>query len=692
MIRSLFGGVSGLRNHQTLMDVIGNNIANVNTIGYKSGRVTFKESLTSTLKGPLRPTESRGGVNPMQIGLGMAVGSIDSKFVQGNLESTGQKTDLAVQGEGFFVLSDRKQNYYTRAGNFKLDANGQMVSPANGFVLQGKMANANGEIREATPIGDIVIPFGARIAANATTEINLGGNLDSAGEALGTILRTDSLYAIEDGTHEIQGLMRKDPASSDYGLISGMAPNSTTVTVDDGNGNVENYTYVDGANVVGDKLFQNLSELIDEINNDYAADFTASFDATTGQVVFTDVSGAVSNLQITTTNAEFEKALSYANGDLAALGTTRTHEFSHVAEGADLLEDLRNSSGVSLNVSGGDQIDIDGDVGGTAITTASLNVVAGTSTYQDLVNQVESAFAINNDDGVTIDADTGAMVINGDGGLMNEIENVNIENITNVAPGDEFDAVFTAGNYYEIQEAKDYTQKASVTTYDSTGASHVVTFTFTKNPESPNTWFWSADVGTDTATVLGGGSGGLTFDSAGRLDTFTYDSGAQAFSFDPGNGAAVVEIDVNAGTSGTIEGLSQFAGSASSVVESQDGYSSGSLTDISIADNGEITGYFNNGVTQSLAQISLATFNNPNGLMRGDDNMYTESPNSGQAVIGTVGTTVQSKIASGNLEQSNVELAQEFSKMVVAQRGFQANARVITVSDQILQEVVRLKA
>lgn len=692
MLRSLFGGVSGLRNHQTLMDVIGNNIANVNTHGYKSGRVTFKESLTSTLRGALRPTDNRGGINPMQIGLGMAVGSIDSKFEQGNLESTGQKTDLAIQGEGFFVLSDSEQNYYTRAGNFTLDADGRLVSPNNGYVLQGKMANAEGEILDATSIGDIAIPFGARIAANTTTEVNLGGNLDSSGEALGTILKTDSLYAIEDGNHDIQGLMRKDPASTDYGLISGMAPNSTTVTVDDGNGNTESYTYVDGANMVGDKLFQNLSELIDEINNDFAADFTASFDATTGQVVFTDVSGAVSNLEINATNSELEKALSYANGDLAALGTTRTHEFSHVAEGVDLLENLRNNKGVLLNVSGGDQIDIDGDIGGTAITTSSLNVVAGTTTYQDLVNQVESAFDFNNSEGMVIDPDSGAMVINGDGGLMNELENVNIENITNAAPGDEFDAVFTTGNYYETQEAKDYTQKASVTTYDSTGASHVVTFTFTKNPESVNTWTWSADVGTSTATVLSGGSGELTFDSAGRLDTFTYDGGAQALSFDPGNGAAVVEIDVDAGTSGTIEGLSQFSGSASTVVDSQDGYSSGSLTDISIADNGEITGYFDNGVTQTLAQLSLATFNNTNGLMREDENMYTESPNSGQAVIGMAGTTIQSKIASGNLEQSNVELAQEFSNMVIAQRGFQANARVITVSDQILQEVVRLKA
>jgi len=692
MIRSLFGGVSGLRNHQTLMDVIGNNIANVNTIGYKSGRVTFKESLTSTLRGALRPTDQRGGVNPVQIGLGMAVGSIDSNFEQGNLENTGQKTDLAIQGEGFFVLSDSHQDYYTRAGNFKLDADGRMVSPNNGFVLQGQMADAQGAISDATPVGDIVIPFGSRIPANATTEIQLGGNLDAAGEALGTVLKNDPTYAIEDGTYDIQGLLRRDPGSGDSSRISGMAPNSTTVTVDDGNGNVENYTYVDGTNVVGDKLFGNLNELVGEINNDYAGNLTATFDATTGQIQFTDAGGAaVTNLQVSSTNAELGKGLSYANGDTTVAGGTLTQEFSHVASGTDLLENLRNNQGVGLSLAAGDQIDIAGEIGGTAITPVSLTVTGGTTTYQNLVDTVESAFSINNSDGVEINPDTGAMIINGDGGTVNELTNVNIQNVTDVTV-DQFDQVFGAGNYYQIQEAEDYIQKASITAYDSTGAPHIVTFTFTKNPETANSWAWSADVSTNSANIISGGTGTVSFDSSGRLDTFTYDSGAQTFSFDPGNGADIVDVSLEPGTFGTIEGLSQFSGSASTIVESQDGYSSGSLTDMSIADNGEITGYFNNGVAQTLAQIALAKFNNPNGLMRGDDNMYEESPNSGQAVLGTAGTTIQSKIASGNLEQSNVELAQEFSKMVIAQRGFQANARVITVSDQLLQEVVRLKA
>ncbi|HFE52762.1 MAG TPA: flagellar hook-basal body complex protein, partial [Bacteroidetes bacterium] len=118
MMRSLFAGVSGLRNHQVRMDVIGNNIANVNTIGYKAQRVTFADALALTLRGAVMPTERIGGSNPMQVGLGMSVNTIDTILNQGSLQATGQQTDLAINGDGFFVLSDGQKYFYTRAGSF----------------------------------------------------------------------------------------------------------------------------------------------------------------------------------------------------------------------------------------------------------------------------------------------------------------------------------------------------------------------------------------------------------------------------------------------------------------------------------------------------------------------------------------------------------------------------------------------
>ncbi len=142
MMRSLFSGVSGLRNHQVEMDVIGNNIANVNTLGFKASRVTFEEAFAQLVQGARPPGSytNVSGLNPTQVGLGMNIGSIDLLFTQGNLEATGVNTDLAIQGDSFFVVSDGVQNFYTRAGNFVLDANGRLVASTNGFVVQGRMA------------------------------------------------------------------------------------------------------------------------------------------------------------------------------------------------------------------------------------------------------------------------------------------------------------------------------------------------------------------------------------------------------------------------------------------------------------------------------------------------------------------------------------------------------------------------
>src|SRR5262245_32267412 len=177
MMRSLFSGVSGLRNHQVRMDVIGNNVSNVNTVAFKAGRVTFKEGFAQLLQGASRPPGDHGGINPIQVGLGMQVGSIDTMFQQGNLETTGLNTDLALQGDSFFVVAKGNEHFYTRSGNFQLDAGGRLVSPTNGFVVQGKMA-VNGVFQDG--IRDIVLPFGQKTSAKATDSLALAGNLNAS--------------------------------------------------------------------------------------------------------------------------------------------------------------------------------------------------------------------------------------------------------------------------------------------------------------------------------------------------------------------------------------------------------------------------------------------------------------------------------------------------------------------------------
>lgn len=439
MLRSLFAGVSGLRNHQTEMDVIGNNISNVNTIAFKSSRVTFKEGFAQLLQGGSRPPGNQGGINPIQVGLGMQIGSVDTLMSQGNLETTGLNTDVAIQGNSFFVARKGGQSYYTRSGNFQVDAQGELVAPTNGFIVQGHSA-VNGVLQNG--ITDIVLPFGQKTPANPTTTMKIAGNLDAS------------------------------------------AP------------------------------------VFDTTDPDGAGPLVAGFNA------------------------------------------------------------------------------------GTRAVAANKN--SWTST--------------------------------------------------------------------------------SMTTYDSLGDKLEVKVDMWKT--AANTWSWQADpeslvaAGVPAASITGNGS--FTFAPDGTLSAPT----AQTISFAP-LGAAPVSISVDPGKG--VNGLTQFSSTSTAVLRDQNGYTSGTLQTFSIDRTGIITGSFTNGVNVTLAQIVLADFNNPAGLLRIGDNMYQESSNSGSAVLGTALAGSQSTLTSGALEMSNVDLAEQFTAMIIAQRGFQANSKVITTSDQMLQELVALK-
>ena len=442
MMRSLFAGVSGLRNHQVRMDVIGNNVANVNTVAFKSGRVTFKEGFAQLLQGASRPPGDHGGVNPVQVGLGSQIGSVDTLFNQGNLETTGLNTDLAIQGDSFFVVAKGNEHFYTRSGNFQLDADGRLVSPQNGFVVQGRMAQ-NGVFLDG--VRDITLPFGQKTAANPTTKVTLGGNLDAS---------------------------------------------------------------------------------------------VPEFDAA------------------------------------------------------------------------------DPDGGGPA----------------------ESGY----------NAATRGVAAN----------------------------------------AKSWTE-TSITVFDSLGNQHDLKVQFYKG--AAGQWNWQVD----TAELppewnpAGDMSGTLVFDETGVLDMdASTPANNPSFSFTPpGANEMQLEIDLGSG----VNGITSFAGTSTAVLRDQNGYAAGTLNDFTIDRSGTITGTFSNGTNVVLAQIVMADFNNPGGLLRVGDNMYGVSGNSGGSVLGYALEGSQSTITSGALEMSNVDLAQEFTNMIVTQRGFQANSRVITNSDEMLQEVVNLK-
>ncbi|MEX1023037.1 MAG: flagellar hook protein FlgE [Dehalococcoidia bacterium] len=199
MMKALFAAIAGLQNHITYMDVVGNNIANVNTQGFKASRVTFQDMLTQTISGASAPTENRGGTNPQQVGLGMKIGGVDVLHTQGSLQATGRNTDFAIQGSGFFIVRDGARTFYTRDGAFDVAVTGELVNPTNGFKVQGWRADTNGVTDIDAPLGSMVIPLGQSIAAQESTQVTLQGNLNSsvaAGESFSTTVDIfDSLGA-----------------------------------------------------------------------------------------------------------------------------------------------------------------------------------------------------------------------------------------------------------------------------------------------------------------------------------------------------------------------------------------------------------------------------------------------------------------------------------------------------------------
>lgn len=698
---SLTSAISGLDSHQTMMDTIANNIANVDTIGFKSSDAILGESFDQILQNATGPTATSGGTNPIQIGLGSAVQSIDTNMTQGNLQTTGQNTDLALQGQGYFIVDLNGSQYYTRAGAFQFNANGQLVDPGTGAIVQGKTADAQGNLPVGSAVSDITIPFGQKSPAKASTYIQMTGNLDSSQTPLGNIMQSNSVYAVDNGQTDVNGLLAADAGGGNNHVITGMVPDSTTLTMTVG-GKTYTYTYVTTDSGTGKGDFHTLQDLLNEVNYSLNQQFggsspiKASMNTTTGAIQFVNNGTTSQSLQLTSTNPVLQAALDASSPTTLAAngGSLTSQQFSHVATASDLLTNLRNSTGGSLGISNNDQIDINGQVGGNSVTQGVLQVNGTSTTYGDLAKSVTAAFGITNQTGTTIDPQTGALTINADGGTAYAVSNVDISDAT--APAANFNSVFSSSpaDWTQTQAATDVQQNISTTIYDSLGNQYNVTMSFTRDITKPNTWTWQASVN-KPAVITGGGSGTVVFNNDGSLNTFTYADGSSSLQINPapvGNSsnlsANLISLKLNPGTSGNFNGLTQMSGASSTTSGQQDGYGLGVLNSESIDQNGNIVGEFSNGTTRTLGQVMLATFNNPSGLTNVGGNLYAASPSTGNAIIGQAGSAIPTQVVSGSLEQSNVNLASQLSNMIVAERGFQANAQVISASDTLLNTLV----
>ncbi|MFC1490703.1 flagellar hook-basal body complex protein [Candidatus Latescibacterota bacterium] len=706
--RAMFTAISGIRNHAIQMDVIANNIANSGTMGFKRGRMTFEESFALLLQGASRPPGDQGGVNPLQIGNGSSIGSIDNVITQGNIQSTGNQTDLAIRGDGFFVVSNDQRDFFSRAGSFQWDAEGRLVIPFNGMKVQGRIANEDGIVNEGSPIGDVTVPFGTVDVAKPSSEVSFVGNLDASAEPDGNILSTQRLYAreISGETTNMNGLYANGSANLQ---ITGLSSNSTTVTVSasnsiGGNAITQTYTYVSTDTGVSSKDFHSLDDLIAEINTDFStgsADPSVTASVTAAGAINLVNNGAANNtLVLSSVNSVLNKALAAANGVIAAGTGNDTDEFSHVANSLDALTNLRDQQGNDLELELTDTVSIAGRVGGTQIDSVTggnadpfevtVDDGSGVSiTFGDFAQEIKDAFGITNQKGIAINEVNGSLVVNADGGTANEITAMDITS----GVGNVFDGVFdaTIGNWQESRSAKDVTHSAAVRVFDSLGNNHTLTLNFKKDVRLPNRWVWDINV-PEPAELSGGYTGSLSFNSSGALDSFSYSQGASSFTFDPKTGADVpMDIVLKFGTVGEADGISQFSSTSTVIAKDQDGYSAGVLDNVVIDDTGTITGLFTNGNSRVLSKLVLATFNNPSGMLRIGDNVFDVSSNSGLPIYGLAGTSINAVIIPGAIEMSNVDIAEEFTNMIIAQRSFQANARTVTTSDEILQETVNMK-
>lgn len=672
MMPALFSGVSGLRNHQFRMNVIGNNLANVNTIGYKYSRVSFADLFYQTIRDASAP-QAVGGANPVQMGLGSLIHSVDVVNTQGNLETTGRPNDLSIQGEGYFVLNDGAQNKYTRAGVMMMGLNGTLVNPSDGLSFMGWNA-VNGVIDTTAPLSALQIPVGSLLPAQATTRVTFAGNLNAAGSVTqGTVAETQGLLASAAG-----GTLATDLRNG-QGTLLGL-----------GAGNVISITgSVGGTAIAGASLTINPGTTLNDIAAAVQAALrsvpdgdlteTAVVQADGSILVTSDGGNAITNLQLTyPPNAVFNTAFRFPVSIAAGGADAASDTFRRPAVDTDAMVDLFSATGASLGLAVGDDLTLmSGTVRGSFISSVPILAdITNATSYADYRDALRAALfttapAVGED--VAIQAD-GSLRLTGSPGAANGVAGLLIGSGAN--PGENTRTTFAAAqSFSEIQKAADATSyRTTVQVFDSLGNPIDVDVRFVKS--TSNNWEWTAFHQGNPV-----GNGALSFSSNGVLANPT-----ASLSIPLANGAGTpLAVDID------FTGSTQFAGNSTIALETQDGFPSSTLSSFSVGQDGQVIGLFANGRNVALGQLAVASFRNASGLLRQGRNLLAESPNSGVATMGAAGSNGRGIIVSGTLEMSNVDVAREFTDMIVTQRGFQANSRVVTASDQLLEELVNLK-
>ena len=655
MIDSIFIGITGVKSHQTRLNVISNNVANINTTAFKSGRVTFSDVISQTLDEGGSARGQNTATNPVQTGLGVKVTSVDTVQRQGTLQTTGIETDLAIEGDGLFILGDSSQRFYTRDGTFDFDVNGQLFDPGTGLVVQGNLANADGSFK--SELEDMIIPIDRQSEAKVTSEVHLSGNLNASGTGKGNAVW---------GTSTTFGQPARVVSSPNPGFpldLSDLDSAGLKVTLQRGG------TISESTLSIPTKVYDQRTDLVSELNSLISSN------------------GTLKNRMLFKTNSQGELILrTVEGGEGIVLAVDNANPAINIASRLGFVADsqqqgsraantdpLNSLANVGKDLTRGDVLRFSGVKPNGERFDGKFTFEPDVSdTVEDLFSVVENVYGGAQ---AGLDPDTGQLILT--------------DEVGDRVVGFEIDfSLLDSGNgsgLFGDEPPFEFSTNAQI--FDEKGNTHSLTVSFTKSVVD-NEWNWVATV--DGLTPDAGNNGRAIFNEDGTLRTFDA-ADRSAILFTPGEGTPPISIEIDASSTERLGGLTQFVAPSSASVREQDGRAAGNLVSINIEMNGNIVGLFGNGSSENLGRVALAAFSNAGGLKREGDNTFSETQSSGQAVIGAAETTIQGSVRSGSIEMSNVDLAQEFTDMIVTQRGFQASARSITTSDELLTEVVNLK-
>lgn len=551
---ALFTGLSGLNSSQFRLDVIGDNIANINTTGFKGSRTLFQTQFARTIAAGTKPGVQQGGTNPVQVGLGSTVGAIQRFFTAGSVETTGVPSDLAIEGDGFFVLrTPENESVYTRDGSFTLSADSRLITQ-DGFFVQGFSVDSSFNLIPGA-VGDLTIPLGALTVAQATTSAVLDGTLNSTGTVAtqGTIVQSQVLH--------------------------------------------------------------------DAANNPITA--------------------------------------------------------------ATLLTEVKNPGGAAFFVNG-DTITVNGvKRGGRDVPNESFVVGTTGTTVADFLAWMDQVLGIDTTAGVAGNPGTAVTV----DGRLELRGNAGTENALSIPAG----SIVSTGStnapfsFLETQAANGESATTTFILFDSLGTPISVNLTMVleNRTTAMSTWRFYATSADDSDVTFDVGTGTLDFDANGQF----VQSPQNGIVIDRANTGANDPLAVTFDFS-RLNGLNALQ--SAMVLSFQDGFATGTLIDYGIGQDGIITGTFTNGLNQTIGQLAVATFANSAGLLARSNNVYFIGPNSGEARITAPLVLGAGKITAGALELSNVDLSREFINLITSSTAFSAAGRVVSTSDQLLQELLLL--